>query len=82
VAPAAVVRQEEPIGAGAAVGARPEVRLRESGSSSVTNLPPPDLGMQPPAPPPPPQPRRVEAPPMGPVADQGRDNWLSDLLNR
>ncbi|MGC2779868.1 MAG: hypothetical protein WA418_29925, partial [Bradyrhizobium sp.] len=26
--------------------------------------------------------RRVEAPPMGPVADQNRDNWLSDLLNR
>ncbi|MDU6746361.1 MAG: methyl-accepting chemotaxis protein, partial [Bradyrhizobium sp.] len=82
VAPAAVVRQEEPIVAAAAVGARPEMRLRESSSTSVTNLPPPDLGMQPPAPPPPPQPRRVEAPPMGPVADQGRDNWRSDLLNR
>jgi hypothetical protein len=77
--PAAVMRQEEPVVA-AAVGGRPDMRLREPAATSVANLPPPDLGMQPPAPPP--QPRRVEAPPMGPVADQRSDNWLSDLLNR
>ena len=51
-------------------------RLRETGSAS--NLPPPDLGG--------PIPRRTEAPAVSPaaapVADQGRDSWLSDLLNR
>ncbi|CCD91706.1 conserved hypothetical protein [Bradyrhizobium sp. ORS 375] len=79
------MRQEEPVVpvvAAAAVGGRPDMRLREPAATSVTNLPPPDLGMQPPVAPPPQQPRRVEAPPMGPVADQRSDNWLSDLLNR
>ena len=46
-------------------------RMRDSGSAS--NLPPPDLGM--------PASRRTEAPPVSPAsADQGRDGWLSDLL--
>src|SRR6202140_4175713 len=48
-------------------------RMRDGGSAS--NLPPPDLGM--PASP------RTEAPPASPPrSDQGRDGWLSDLLNR
>jgi len=48
-------------------------RMRDGGSAS--NLPPPDLGM--------PASRRAEAPPVSPAgADQGRDGWLSDLLNR
>jgi hypothetical protein len=68
------VRQEEPI-AVAAGGRNEAPRMREA-TGSASNLPPPDLGMQQPPP------RRVEAPPMGPPADQGRDNWLSDLLSR
>jgi hypothetical protein len=82
---AAVVRQEEPVAA-VAGGGRGDPRM--SSGTSASNLPPPDLGMQPPsrraddlamqAPA-----RRVEAPPMGPpAADQGRDTWLSDLLSR
>jgi hypothetical protein len=51
-------------------------RMRETGSAST--LPPPDLGG--------PIPRRAEAPAVSPAAapaaDQGRDSWLSDLLNR
>jgi hypothetical protein len=43
--------------------------------NSASSLPPPDLGM--------PASRRTEAPPVSPAsADQGRDGWLSDLLNR
>ena len=42
---------------------------------SASTLPPPDLGM--------PAARRTEAPPVSPASsDQGRDGWLSDLLNR
>ncbi|MFT4276008.1 MAG: hypothetical protein QM576_06585, partial [Rhodopseudomonas sp.] len=44
--------------------------------SSAATLPPPDLGL-------PAGPRRTEAPPVAPSnADQGRDGWLSELLNR
>ena len=47
--------------------------MRDGGSAS--NLPPPDLGG--------PASRRTEAPPVSPASsDQGRDGWLSDLLNR
>jgi hypothetical protein len=47
--------------------------MRDAGSAS--NLPPPDLGV--------PSPRRTEPLPVGPAtSDQGRDGWLSDLLNR
>ena len=68
----AVQRQEEPMMA--AVGGRnTETRIRESASAST--LPPPDLGV--------PASRRTEAPPVAPGGnDQGRDGWLSDLLNR
>jgi hypothetical protein len=54
----------------------PPPRMRDGGSSA-SNLPPPDLGMPVPS-------RRTEAPPVSPAAgnDQGRDSWLSDLLNR
>jgi hypothetical protein len=69
-------REEEPMLATA--GGRNEApsrgapRLRDS---SASNLPPPDLGV--------PAARRTEAPPVSPAAsDQGRDGWLSDLLNR
>jgi hypothetical protein len=72
-----VQRQEEPMMATA--GARPEARIRDVGSASA--LPPLDLGGS--------GPRRTEAPPVSPAAppvspaaDQGRDGWLSDLLNR
>jgi hypothetical protein len=47
-------------------------RMRDAGSAST--LPPPDLGG--------PASRRTEAPPVSPAVDQGRDGWLSDLLNR
>jgi hypothetical protein len=48
-------------------------RMRDAGSAST--LPPPDLGG--------PASRRTEAPPVSPAgADQARDGWLSDLLNR
>jgi len=54
-------------------GSRPETRMRDGGSAS--NLPPPDMGL--------PASRRSEAPPVSAAsADQGRDGWLSDLLNR
>jgi hypothetical protein len=69
----AVQRQEEQMMATA--GARStETRIRDTGSAST--LPPPDLGMPAPS-------RRTEAPPVAPSGnDQGRDGWLSDLLNR
>src|SRR5437868_6523128 len=64
-------RAEEP--AVAPPGGRGAPRVREGGSAS--NLPPPDLGL--------PASRRTEAPPVSAAsADQGRDGWLSDLLNR
>jgi hypothetical protein len=67
-------RQEEPMLATAG-GRGAETRMRDTGSAST--LPPPDLGM-------PASSRRTEAPPVAPAAgnDQGRDGWLSDLLNR
>jgi hypothetical protein len=69
----ASVRQEEPMMA-AAGGGRSEARTRDSVGSAST-LPPPDLGM--------PSSRRTEAPPVSPASsDNGRDGWLSDLLNR
>jgi hypothetical protein len=47
--------------------------MREA--SSASSLPPPDLGG--------PVSRRTDAPPVSPAgSDQGRDGWLSDLLNR
>jgi hypothetical protein len=68
---ASLQRQDEPIMATA--GGRTEPRLRDAGSA--LSLPPPDLGG--------PSARRTEAPPVSPAAaDQGRDGWLSDLLNR
>ena len=64
-------REEEPMMV--AAGGRSAPRMRDGGSAS--NLPPPDLGG--------PSSRRTEAPPVSPAsADQGRDGWLSDLLNR
>jgi hypothetical protein len=64
-------REEEPMLV--AAGGRGAPRTRDGGSAS--NLPPPDLGMSPS--------RRTEAPPVSPAtSDQGRDGWLSDLLNR
>jgi hypothetical protein len=78
---ASVQREEEPMLA--AASARADVqqpravpqRPRETGVSSASSLPPPDLGM--------PASRRTDAPPVSPAsADQGRDGWLSDLLNR
>ncbi len=65
-------REEEPMLA--AAGGRNEAMAR-SAPRSASNLPPPDLGM--------PSSRRTDAPPVSPAsADQGRDGWLSDLLNR
>ncbi len=75
---ASVQREEEPMlatsgGRAEVQSSRPAPRPRDAGSAS--NLPPPDLGM--------PASRRTEAPPVSPAsADQGRDGWLSDLLNR
>jgi hypothetical protein len=66
-------REEEPmlVGVGGSRGAAP--RMREGGSAST--LPLPDLGGPPT--------RRTEAPPVSPGnTDQGRDGWLSELLNR
>jgi hypothetical protein len=71
--------EEEPLMA-AVGGGRAETqsrsapsRMRDAGSAST--LPPPDLGM--------PTSRRAESPPVSPTtSDQGRDGWLSDLLNR
>jgi len=67
-------REDEPMMATAGGQSRSAApRMRDGGSAS--NLPPPDLGM--------PASRRAEAPPVSPAgADQGRDGWLSDLLNR
>jgi hypothetical protein len=69
-----VQRQEEPAMV-AAGGGRNDARIRDAGAGSASSLPPPDLGM-------PAAPRRTEAPPVSPAADQGRDGWLSDLLSR
>jgi hypothetical protein len=74
---ASVQREEEPM-LTAVSGGRSEQRaapprMRDAGSAST--LPPPDLGG--------PASRRTEAPPVSPAStDQGRDGWLSDLLNR
>jgi hypothetical protein len=69
-----VQREEEPmmaVAGGQSRSAPP--RMRDAGSAST--LPPPDLGG--------PSSRRTEAPPVSPASsDQGRDGWLSDLLNR
>lgn len=54
--------------------AAPAPRGRDFGSAA-SSLPPPDLGL--------PGPRRTEAPPVSPAAnDPSRDGWLSDLLTR
>ena len=68
-----VQRQEEP--AMVAAAGRGDTRMRDTGvAGSASSLPPPDLGG--------PAPRRTDAPPVSPAADQGRDGWLSDLLSR
>jgi uncharacterized HAD superfamily protein len=70
-----VQREEEPMMATA--GSRGEAQSRPAprAATSASTLPPPDLGI--------PASRRTEAPPVSPdSADQGRDGWLSDLLNR
>jgi hypothetical protein len=79
--PSVQQRQDEPVAMAAAVNGRNETRMRDVGRDggrdvgSASTLPPPDLGM--------PASRRTEAPPVSPAtADQGRDGWLSDLLNR
>jgi hypothetical protein len=73
-----VQREEEPmlaaVGGGRGEQRSAPPRMRDAGSAST--LPPPDLGGGPPS-------RRTEAPPVSPAStDQGRDGWLSDLLNR
>jgi hypothetical protein len=65
-------REEEPMLV--AAGGQSRAAPRMGGSGSASTLPPPDLGG--------PAPRRTEAPPVSPASDQGRDGWLSDLLNR
>ena len=66
-------REEEPMMV--AAGGQSRSAPRMGGSGSASTLPPPDLGG--------PAPRRTEAPPVSPASsDQGRDGWLSDLLNR
>jgi hypothetical protein len=66
---ASVPHEEEPL----MVAAGGQSRSAPRGSAST--LPPPDLGG--------PASRRTEAPPVSPAgADQARDGWLSDLLNR
>jgi hypothetical protein len=57
----------------ASAAARPAPRPRDVASAS--SLPPPEFG-------PAAAPRRTDAPPVSPAADQSRDGWLSDLLNR
>ena len=67
-------QEEEPMLVAAIGGGRgTTARMRDG--SSASSLPPPDLGM--------PTSRRTDAPPVSPgSADQGRDGWLSELLNR
>ncbi|TMJ87657.1 MAG: hypothetical protein E6G79_03720 [Alphaproteobacteria bacterium] len=66
-------REDEAVLVAASSGRGAVPRMRDGGSAS--NLPPPDLGMPPS--------RRTEAPPVSPGStDQGRDGWLSELLNR
>jgi hypothetical protein len=74
---ASVQRQDEPVMVAAAGGRASDVRMRGDYGSAST-LPPPDLGV------PASTSRRTEAPPVSPAAppDNGRDGWLSDLLNR
>jgi chaperonin cofactor prefoldin len=68
-------REEEPMLASAGGQSRSAPPRMRDGGSSASNLPPPDLGT--------PTSRRTEAPPVSPASsDQGRDGWLSDLLNR
>ena len=68
---ASAQREEEPMLVAAVGQSRPAPRM----GSAASTLPPPDLGG--------PAPRRTEAPPVSPASsDQGRDGWLSDLLNR
>jgi hypothetical protein len=82
-------REEEPllVAAGGQARSSGPARMREASSStreasnsmrepsSASSLPPPDLGG--------PVSRRTDAPPVSPAgSDQGRDGWLSDLLNR
>lgn len=74
------VHREEEVLMATAVSARSEPSRpapRPRDAASASSLPPPDLGTSGPAP------RRTEAPPVSPAGtDQGRDAWLSDLLNR
>ena len=70
---ASVQREEEPMLV--AAGGQSRSAPRMGGSGSASTLPPPDLGGS--------APRRTDAPPVSPASsDQGRDGWLSDLLNR
>jgi hypothetical protein len=86
-----VPREEEPMLATATAAAAGPMRSgppRLPGGSA-SNLPPPDIGMpavrraEPPLDLGPPTARRTEAPPVSPAStEQGRDGWLSELLNR